>query len=456
MKFQNAEFQRNFWLEFSFHRIVATPIILGTFFYIAGIKEINPNMAIFGLSAFLFVAIVCIWGAHRTADSMVSEIQERTWISQRLTPTNPWSMVWAKLFGSSIAAWYGGVFCLIAFFITGANLENQELKWALISQGLLPGAFYLIGTAIACQVIGFMIGFGGTEERKSLAVRRSFVSNGAGGIIGISCLILSFKKLELNATILWYGIPFAEFYFWIFSLYSFLAWGLISLYSQMRREFQMPNHPLVWVTFLAFISIYIFGFEFESTKESFGDRGPIFFRSSLSFFSMLILAYLMIVWEKTDGFALRQLFGLIKRGQFKKTIYKIPRWTLSVLSAWVLGIWLIIAFGTESAEWSIDMYQVVGAILCFAMRDLGLILYFRLSAKPHRATAVAILYLFILYGLMPALTLTSISEEFVYVFYPISSETSALKAIFPPFLEAVLMWILTMTRWKRSPNYQLT
>jgi hypothetical protein len=235
-----------------------------------------------------------------------------------------------------------------------------------------------------------------------------------------------------------------------------LAWGLISLYSQMRREFQMPNHPLVWVTFLVFIIIYIFGFEFESAKESFGEKGPLFFRSLLSFFSMLILAYLMIVWEKTDGFALRQLFGLINRNQFKKTIDKIPRWTLSILFAWTLGIGLIVVFGTESTEWPIDFYPGIGATLCFAMRDLALILYFRLSTKSHRATAVAVLYLFILYGLMPALVLTSGSGKFVSLFYPISSEISAFAAISPPLLEAVLMWVLVMARWKRSSYYQLT
>jgi hypothetical protein len=213
---------------------------------------------------------------------------------------------------------------------------------------------------------------------------------------------------------------------------------------------------LVWVTFLVFIIIYIFGFEFESAKESFGEKGPLFFRSLLSFFSMLILAYLVIVWEKTDGFALRQLFGLINRNQFKKAIYKIPRWTLSVLFAWALGMGLIVVFGTESTEWPIDFYPGIGATLCFAMRDFALILYFRLSTKSHRATAVAVLYLFILYGLIPALVLTSGSAKFLSLFYPISSEISAFAAISPPLIEAILMWTLAITRWKRSPHFQPT
>ena len=261
-------------------------------------------------------------GANRTEDSMVIETEERICISQRLTPTNSCLMVWAKLLGSSIAPWYAGIFYLINFFDAGIRLELETLQWVLVSQGLIPGALYLIGVNLVCQVLGFMIGIGATEERSSSGSRRTFCANIDKTIKGTTCITLCFKRLEPNSLINWYGIPFAEFNFWFFSLYAYLAWGLIGLNAQMRKEFQVQNYPLVWVSFLAFIILYISGFEFAFAIKEFGEKGPIFFRSMLSFLSMPTLTYLTIVWEKTGGFALRQLFSLIKRREIKKAAFE--------------------------------------------------------------------------------------------------------------------------------------
>jgi len=456
MKIQNAEFQRNLWLEASLHRLVAIPIILGTIFYLFSFND-NPNVAVFTWSIWIFMIITCIWGGNRTADSMVSEIQERTWTSQRLTPTNPWSMVWAKLLGSSIATWYAGAFCLLAFFIAGAQLEPRSQTSALISQGLIPGALYLIGIGILCQVLGFIVGIGATEERSSLGARRAFCANIIGAIVGIIGFAISFQRMKPNAIINWHGITFFDFYFWLFSLYAYLVWGLIGLNAHMRREFQMQNHPLIWVGFLAFIILYITGFEFVIAIEILGEKGPSFIRWIFSFFSILTLTYLTILWEKTDGITVRRLYSLIRRGEIKKVAFEIPRWTISTVVAWILGIGLLIAFRTEFSEWekSLGFIGDISAILLFAMRDFAIILYFRFSAKPHRATTVAILYLTILYGLLPLLMFSLDLEQFISLVYPINDGNSAIPTIFPAFLEAILIWMLAIIKWKRSPHFQL-
>lgn len=456
MKIQNAEFQRNLWLEASSHRLVATPLILGTIFYLFSFND-NSNVAVFTWSIWILMIITCIWGANRTANSMVSEIQERTWTSQRLTPTKPWSMVWGKLLGSSIATWYASAFCLITFFIAGIQIVPPTNKSALISQGLIPGAFYLIGIGLVCQVLGFMIGIGATDERSSFGVRRAFCSNIVGAIVGIIGFAISFQRMKPNAIINWHGISFAEFYFWLFSLYAYLVWSLIGLNAQMRKEFQMQNHPLVWVSFLAFIIFYITGFEFATATEILGEKGPSFTRWIFSFFSILTLTYLTVFWEKTDGFVVRRLYSLIKLGEIKKAILEIPRWVISTLVAWILGIGLLVAFGTEFSEWekSLDFMGDITAVLFFAMRDFAIILFFRFSTKPHRATSIAILYLTILYGLLPLLMLSLGFEQFTPLFYPINDSNSAIPTIFPALLEALLIWTLAIVRWKRSPHYRI-
>ena len=62
---------------------------------------------------------VVLWGTRSAALSVVGEIRERTWDSQKLSSIGPSQMVWGKLFGATFANWFGGALCLP--FILGPN-----------------------------------------------------------------------------------------------------------------------------------------------------------------------------------------------------------------------------------------------------------------------------------------------------------------------------------------------
>ncbi len=136
---------------------------------------------------------------------------------------------------------------------------------------------------------------------------------------------------------------------------------------------------------------------------------------------------------------------------------EIPRWMISTLVFWMLGIGLLAVYGTdfEKLENALDFVGDIGAVLCFAMRDFAIILYFKFSAKPQRTSSVALLYLIILYILLPLLMFSLDLDQLTPLFYPIIDEVQSAPSIIPAFIEAILIWILVVNKWKRSPHYQL-
>ena len=63
-----------------------------------------------------------LWGTRSAALSVVAEIRERTWDSQKLSSIGPWTMVWGKLFGATAANWFGAL--VVPAFHSGAGLAR--------------------------------------------------------------------------------------------------------------------------------------------------------------------------------------------------------------------------------------------------------------------------------------------------------------------------------------------
>ena len=61
---------------------------------------------------------------------MVGEIRDRTWDGQRLSSLGAGTMIWGKLFGSTIFNWFGGAICLAVILVD--LMGNRGVVVALI------------------------------------------------------------------------------------------------------------------------------------------------------------------------------------------------------------------------------------------------------------------------------------------------------------------------------------
>src|SRR5262249_49910404 len=98
----NPELQRNLWLEASPFRLT---LIAGLVLLALAAVSVAPRGlgSTSGVALGLYWFFAVLWGTRSAALSVVAEIRERTWDSQKLSSIGPWEMVWGKLFGATAA-----------------------------------------------------------------------------------------------------------------------------------------------------------------------------------------------------------------------------------------------------------------------------------------------------------------------------------------------------------------
>ena len=101
----NPELQRYVWLEFSLQRLIVMPLVLAVILYISSSGTSNVASNIAYCAMFLFVVLIGLWGGNKAAASVIEEVNDNTWDFQRLSSVSPVSLMFGKLFGSTIYCW---------------------------------------------------------------------------------------------------------------------------------------------------------------------------------------------------------------------------------------------------------------------------------------------------------------------------------------------------------------
>lgn len=456
---RNPEFQRNLWLEITPHRLIATPLIMGAVYYLILFSGDNNESILLMTSLWVFVLVTGVWGASQAENSVVTEVQNKTWPLQRLTSIKPWTMVWGKLFGSTIFSWYAGLWSLLVFvlmllLIPETILFDQlDKTWVLLSHGIGPAVLFTVGLILWFQAWGLLMGLYQLQNKEFKNKRRSGVSL----LLGIFLLPALFSSFLVPARGItgfhWYQWQFDEFWFLLASVYLFLGWVLTGVYMQMRRELQVANPPWVWAAFMIFLAGYAMGFLQEGKNVFSGDLDLWVLRMMLGWALAMSLTYLVLWWDRSDGVDIRRLFHLWHIRRIRDALCEVPRWLVGLILAWSAAVALMVlkagsagAFTLEKDD-PLNLYGMVIAMMFFLMRDIALLLYFYFSKKPQRALSTAMLYWVVLYLLIPLLLGVVWMDELSPLFIPDGSVHIAY-AILPPLIQAALMWRFTFRRWR--------
>jgi len=466
---RNPEFLRNLWLEITVNRLLVTPLILGGIYYLILFSD-DPNKSLLATSLWIFVLLTGLWGAYQAENSVVAEIQNKTWPLQRLTSINPWSMTWGKLFGSTLFSWYAGLWSLLVFVLTWllepevTIFSHPDKKWVLLSQGIGPAVLFIVGLALWFQAWGFLMGMYHLQNKESKSKRKSGLSSIITVIFLPTIIISSFQPAGGPQGLHWYGWEFNHFWFGLVSIFIFLGWLMTGIYMQMRRELQVANPPWVWAAFMGFLLAYIMGFyQGEGTTPT-GISDLWVMRLFSGWVLMVSLTYMILWWERADGVDIRRLFHLWNSSRIRDALYEIPRWLVGLMVTWATAAGLILVqlvYGENSLIGktlidmtgepnNVDFYSLYGfiiAMMCFLMRDIALLLYFYFSDKPQRALATAFVSWAVLYLLIPLLLGVVEVDALNPVFLP-DATVNIVYAVLPSLLQAGLMWIFTIRRWR--------
>ncbi|MEG3638922.1 hypothetical protein [Magnetococcus sp. PR-3] len=451
----NPEFMRNLWVEMSLHRIIVMPMVLGGLFYLSWMtSSVNTLWNPRNFLLLTYAVLVMLWGVRQSGDSVVQEILDRTWDSQRMSILTPWSMTWGKLLGSTSFTWYGGLLVLGMFSLV-IHLHYPYFPTERLYQLLI----YSVGCGLLGQSLSMLLSLLNIHSG-TLPQRRYISGPLAVGLfttlfylLGVVFFLAS-PEGKYNGVV-WHHWSFSLPEFILYSLGIFLLWSWLGLYRLMSQELQKPKGPFVWIFFLLFLSWYGAGFIQRSPTMELGDQQML--QLWLAQIIMASMTYFAAFFESKDLLAYRKTLFYARHGAWRNLIHSIPLWWVGVcLVAAILLNTLLTPFRDDFTQatmlyehgTTIHLKWAMLATLLFMLRDLALMQLLYLNPHAQRAKLTIILYLLVLYILLPRVTeILGVGHLTAPLFYPMAGY-DPLLIVSPPLVESVLIMGLAWSRWK--------
>ncbi len=429
----NPEFRRNLWLELTPTRLVGMPMILGALLFLAYLldnKQYGESVA--NTALILFGLLVFLWGTRLASEALISEIRDHTWDSQRMSVIGPWSMTWGKLLGSTIYPWYGAVLCLLVYFSS-----QPSLKLSLIETAVL-----LLGSGLLGQAIGLLSSLQAIRKNQRYGRFQTTVFLVLGAGCAVSVVSWPFAE---STSIFWYGRYYPDNRFVLISLVLFLAWTIFGIYRLIRAELQLRSLPWAWGMFVFSLMIYSAGFYGENSWVTGLSAWPQ--RLLIAFLVALMLAYGTVICERKDPVTFQRLLQYLGRREWGRAMQIAPLW-LSTLPFVLLScaVLVIVALTSESVQ---QFAVPAMAMVLFLLRDFGLLLFLNLGRVPKRADMLTILFLVLLYGIIPTILTALDLSRLTELFWPIQGVPAYIVLPAALFQAVVILWLMTR-RWRKT------
>lgn len=417
----NPELRRNLWLELSVHRLVATPAIIALVcaLILSNAHSPEPLAAVAGAASALLLAA---FGSKLAADSVGDEARNRTWDAQRLTSLGPWQMTLGKLFGATAFAWYAGGLCLAVFLAAG-------VPW-------LP-TLKLAGVIVAVSILCHAVALGGAV----LGAQRGVTTRSTNTVVWLLAVLWFVGPLRGwvtdHSAVTWWGASFARIDFTLASAVVFAAWGVFGAYRSLCQALHVPTQPWALVAFLCFASAYLAGF----INPASGTAAARLLGTGVGV--SLAATYGLLFLEQTGVVAARQVQMRIARGQWAQAARELPGWPVA------LAVALLFALGTQFtavAAWPMATLSL--ALWLFALRDAALMQAFAYARQPRRVVATTVIYLALLYGLLPWLLRALGADTLASLLLPLGNEGTGLTTLVVA-VQATVAVGFAVWRWQR-------
>lgn len=391
----NPEFRRNLALELTRHRLLAMPGVLLLAFLLAyALAGERAGMLAAGWTALgLFGAITVLWGTLLAAASVLDEFREKTWDTQRLSALDPWTLAWGKLFGGTVFAWYGGAICLPVFLIgTLGGLSP------IASVGPPPLAIcaMALGAAVLMHALGLLSGL--------LAPRSGQRRSSVALVLLLIALISGLPLLSDMLTrepVRWWGGRWDAIWFSVIGCWLFAGWAVIGVYRTFCAELQVRTMPGAWIGFAAFLSVYLCGFIVGRADDV--PATSLF--AAVAFVVTLAMTYASVWVEKRDVISVRRLLLRYRMGDRRRTLEEMPCWLATAPLALLFALYLLIHGAAIPVPGIADRAAsaIALAATLLAMRDIALLYFFSFAQNGRSAEMTTLIYLFLLYWLVPGL-----------------------------------------------------
>ncbi len=401
----NPEFKRNLWLQFSLHRLVATPLILILIFLAIRISGAAGELPRFG--GMLFIGIVWLWGTRNATSSIADELRDKTWDQQRMSALQPWTMTWGKLFGATSFNWYGGIICLVVVllveFLTPIPLHERTQVLSMIAMGI-----FMHATAMAASL--------------HIGIDKTIIQRGGIGwfIVAVGLIAISWISRLSHDMIVWWHVSYPRNHFLLVSSLCFALTAVFAAWRAMSNALQVRTLPWAWPAFACLFSLYCAGFYANAAMSHFLRTG-LMVAMTMTYAALFSESHTITLWQ--------HIIVRIQTRNWRGLLEQLPiSMTTLVLTFCFAGasfFTLPAVSGNNFQSMSqITLDQLPGIkLLPFAMalmllRDVLVFLFFAFSFNPKRIVTTTLLYLVIINGLLPFLAKAMDLDKLAYFFVP--------------------------------------
>jgi len=442
----NPELRRLLLIEFQGYRLVILPTVLAGVFGLAYfLNDYRFDAGTSFLATAGFFALVFIWGTRQAAECVLQEINNKTWVPQRMSSLSAWSMTWAKLAGSTAFTWLGGAVCLGVY--AASNAEWWDTRRIVTSVALYAA------TGILAQTVCFLISLSAIQRRREFG-RVHVVSY---QFLGMLCALPPLY-IGLSATggegildvINWHGQYLGLPQFMAIFTGAFTLWGLIGVWALMRAELQEPLGPWLWIAFTAFTMAFFGGLR----SLPVGPNTPIAFYDFPSIPTVVAMIGVLLIYvagltESKNRIRLRRLHGAVQARQWPAALLRVPRAAVTIVIVG-LGVWIAAAnFSDYTEVRGRDLHLMYAALLIFACRDMLIMYFVCLGRRDGRGEGLTLMVLIVVYILVPETVGIEMLDLLIPVFSPFG-ENPTWWTIAAPALETAGAGWLVAHRWRKT------
>ncbi|MCB9947717.1 MAG: hypothetical protein H6842_07800 [Rhodospirillaceae bacterium] len=436
----NPEFVRNLRLECSAHRMIAMPLILGL---LIAVGWMSGSMESAAATANTAIGILLVlWGTRLAADSVLGEVVDRTWDSQRMSAIGPWAMTWGKLFGSTVYVWYGALACLPLAVIAGATQAAGD--------DFLPARLYasgLLGQATAMFLSLLLLR--GRPQRLRLRVTLTQALAIVATLPFIIGAVLYSEPSRASDHLSWYGVDIPTFDFLFASCLVFVAWAVFGCYRLMRLELQCRTGLVGWLAFSVFLPAYLAGIHIVVGRAGLPlPAGRLGAQVFVAFMTALALTYFAAFTEPKGVTHLRGWLHDLGARAFGRATTRTPSWVVSGIVCLGCAGATVAAFLYGGSRDAMGFAVFTAALLLFAVRDIALLHALTLDSQRQRGHLAALVYLAVLYILIPAFLHAADADEVVQAFVP-TLDGNPVASTVPVAVQALAALGLAAGKWRR-------
>ena len=506
----NPELLRNLRLEFSLQRLLALPAVLAVVFALVWFADWlqDPATRLYTAAVVMLYAIILLWGVRKSAGSLASELSNDTWDAQRLSAMSAGELLVGKLVGGASYPLYGALICicvaLAASFLEGFNQDpvfwgSEQLRLELLIHVLRLAFAMVIAFFVATVLMIRRMGRTGVSVTLCQVVVILLIFNlpGPGVFPGPENVTeaidlqgpLALAAPHVGADTQWYGIEIPGNVFRVLTLSLLLLLSLLWARNALRVELQSRGPRWTLAASMLLFLVYFGGWAYFDFAWLFGNAEepsqlrklyPVTFASWVM---ASVITYAVILLAPKSSNEFQRFSSCLSQRNLRGAFANLPYWLIALdITLLALLAHLILVAVSPASQGTMDYGELLGGLGDFEntpldmmaivssailgnigdwrvplgmlgfcgllVRDLSIVLLLNLGSKSGRADLTALLYLVVLYAVLPALLYVIDWDRQVAYLLP-SVRFGDGDALAMHWIQALAMLALLIWRWRR-------